>query len=702
MSTQKSTTLMINDIMNQFRLRFQRDIEPGESDDKVFEKIVAYLMTCKHALDYDFDIQDIHSGQNEKTSGSERSIDSAAVIINGIVVPGVEYLEENYKEFQRNMKISYVFTQSKKTGNYSNVSGNHSKFISGICSILESKELPEGVTSSLINFAKIKNVIESGKIIIDGKSRRLPLGNKIDVYTYFAMPKSERGNDSGLEGAKTQIAQNIRNLEKTGGYSVHDTAFVGSETIRSVYEDVFIGSTAEFNMSTLKAFDASNISMHGIYKIFTGYLPLGEYKKIIHDESGNLKGGIFNENVRDYLKGVNINKSIKESLRNGRSKGEKKTEEDRRIGRDLFFAMNNGVTIITKELAGSEGSGNLMRIQGYQIVNGCQTSNILHDYYTELTDKLKNLQKNVPAECQNSDELDHLASIMEYLKKQEGNTQPEQMMERMEELASNIKNLKKQKNLIDDVESSICVPIRIIHTQNDDVIDMIIESTNNQNPVNKLVLSSRSPFNKDLEYYFRNRSQGVLVYERRKNQYVNSSESFENKIGIVELMKSFASIYLGRPHDSARYYGKLSNLATRNKPLIFSENHNCESYYLAARIYFDLEGWLRRQKILKEYQRNRWHLMYAVSRILQHDFYSKKNISIVSNNIQDRSCQKKMAGILDEYLEEYQRTSFEDVFYKAKEVVDEAISEIHNKGTELNEINKSPDFANQIDIILAR
>lgn len=39
MSTQKNTTLMINDIMNQFRIIFQRDIEPGESDDKVFEKL---------------------------------------------------------------------------------------------------------------------------------------------------------------------------------------------------------------------------------------------------------------------------------------------------------------------------------------------------------------------------------------------------------------------------------------------------------------------------------------------------------------------------------------------------------------------------------------------------------------------------------------------------------------------------------------
>ena len=364
--------------------------------------------------------------------------------------------------------------------------------------------------------------------------------------------------------------------------------------------------------------------------------------------------------------------------------------------------MNNGVTIITKDLDGSEGTGNLMRIQGYQIVNGCQTSNILHEYYTELTNKLKNLQKNVPDEYLDNDEATIMRSIARHVSLRGGDLTAEQMGEQMEKIISDIENLNEHKRLIKDVESSICVPIRIIHTQNDDVIDMIIESTNNQNPVNKLVLSSRSPFNKDLEYYFKNISQGALVYERRKNQYVNSSESFENKIGIVELMKSFASIYLGRPHESARYYGKLSNLATRNKPLIFSENHNCESYYLAARIYFDLEGWLRRQKILKEYQRNRWHLMYAVSRVLQRDFYSKKNISIVSSNIQERSCQKNMVKILDEYLKEYQRTGFEDIFCKAKEAVDKAISEIHDAGTELNEINKSPDFANQIDAILAR
>lgn len=691
--------MLIDDIINQFRILFDKDIEPGEEGEKVFEKLIAYLMTCKYASDYNFDIQDICSGQSKGTPGSERSIDSAAVIIDGIVVPNVEYLEEKYKDFGNMMEVSYVFTQSKYSDKYSDILGNHSKFISGVCSILESEKLPEGVTPSLRNFAEIKNVIESGKINIDGKVKKLPFGKNINVYTCYAVAASEKNKNDSLEGAKEQIAQNIRNLEKVGEYSVHDTLFAGSETIRSIYEDIFIGSTAEFYKGTLKSFEESNnISRHGINKIYTGYLSLGEYLNIIHDESGNLKGGIFSENVRGYLDTANINKSIKDSLRNGRNQGNTKTEEDRRIGRDLFFAMNNGITIIAKNLEEPKGSATLMRIRGYQIVNGCQTSHILHEYYTELKNKLKDLQKKVPIEYLDKDETGIMKSIYKAMKSGENLGE-----DWIENLTSNIENLKEHQAFIKDVESSICIPIRIIHTQNDDVIDMIISSTNTQNPVNDLVLSSRSSFNKELEYYFKNKNQGVLVYERRKNQYLNSIGSFKHKIGVVELMKSFASIYLNRPHDSARYYGKLSKLATRDNPGIFSEIHNCESYYLAARIYVDLDDWLRNQKILTEYKRNRWHLMYAVSRIIQRDLYSKKNISIMED-VTNHGNLRKMKNLLEVYLKEFENgfTDLEEVFCESKDVIDEAIETIHNAGVERNEINKSPDFAKQIDAILAR
>ena len=107
--------MLIDDIINQFRILFDKDIEPGEEGEKVFEKLIAYLMTCKYASDYNFDIQDICSGQSKGTPGSERSIDSAAVIIDGIVVPNVEYLEEKYKDNIRSVadKLLYYAKEAK-------------------------------------------------------------------------------------------------------------------------------------------------------------------------------------------------------------------------------------------------------------------------------------------------------------------------------------------------------------------------------------------------------------------------------------------------------------------------------------------------------------------------------------------------------------------------------------------------------------
>ena len=59
MSTEKdkTNTLIINDIMNSFRNKFHADLAEGESENSVFEKLVAYLITCKHAYDYDFNFQ---------------------------------------------------------------------------------------------------------------------------------------------------------------------------------------------------------------------------------------------------------------------------------------------------------------------------------------------------------------------------------------------------------------------------------------------------------------------------------------------------------------------------------------------------------------------------------------------------------------------------------------------------------------------
>lgn len=94
-----------------------------------------------------------------------------------------------------------------------------------------------------------------------------------------------------------------------------------------------------------------------------GYVPYAEFRKLIADEGGTeIESSIFFDNVRDWQEYNPVNDKIRETL-----------ESDER-GR--FVLLNNGVTIVAKEI---NSVSTKFTLTDYQIVNGCQTSNVLFD-----------------------------------------------------------------------------------------------------------------------------------------------------------------------------------------------------------------------------------------------------------------------------------------------------------------------------------
>lgn len=689
MSTKKPKTLMINDIMTTFKNKFSSDISLEESENSVFEKLVAYVMTCKHSSDYDFSLQDICTGQSDSNGGSEMSIDSAAVLVNGLVVSSVDSLANIVLNAGEKVNVSYVFTQSKNKESFSDITAEYGKFLTGISTVLLAEAPKNNFTSGINSFIEIKNIVERGTVSTENGDKGITINGGINIYSYFVISGSEKSKTGDLAGALDHIETNNKNLENIGAYKINTPEIIGYETIRRVYDDAFIGAEAKFDWTTMSLFKMNNILKHGIDSIYTGYLPFKEYKKIIHDSDGNLRASIFTENVRGYLDSP-INKSIKKSLA-----GDSGSESGSR-GRDLFFAMNNGVTIIAKDVQAGQGTASTMKIEGYQIVNGCQTSNILHEYYTECLERLKNIKNGLPKEYVELDINDLSKRFTQDIlkKKIEDDDDADAINEKIDEALECSKD-------IEDIESSICVPVRIIETKKDDAIDLIISSTNTQNSVNELVLLSRSDFNKGLEYYFKNSYGGVLRYERRKNQYINSAGSFNYKISMDDLLKSYASIYLKSPHESARYFGKLKKKATGSNPTIFSEKHNYDSYYLAARVYIDLDIWMRESKILSEYRRYRWHMMYAVAEIIDREAgrENKKANKILGKNMSFDQSAPKMKEVLDHYIKIHESENgaiINDIFSEARESIDKAIKTMQRRGVQLNEINKDAEFHKEI------
>lgn len=90
---------------------------------------------------------------------------------------------------------------------------------------------------------------------------------------------------------------------------------------------------------------------------------LTDYEKFITDKEGNLRRYIFDANVRDFQRMSEINKGMANTL-------ETKDRAD-------FWWYNNGVNILAKN---PSIAGNIITLDDVQIVNGLQTTYVIHKY----------------------------------------------------------------------------------------------------------------------------------------------------------------------------------------------------------------------------------------------------------------------------------------------------------------------------------
>jgi AIPR protein len=111
-----------------------------------------------------------------------------------------------------------------------------------------------------------------------------------------------------------------------------------------------------------------------VKQAYIGYLKADQLLQLATSptEQGGqqINPSVFFDNVRDFNPDSKINKSIIAEIKSGDRKG--------------FVFRNNGVTVIAKRL---NRTGDKFMVEDYQVVNGCQTTNILfhsHEFLDDL------------------------------------------------------------------------------------------------------------------------------------------------------------------------------------------------------------------------------------------------------------------------------------------------------------------------------
>ncbi|MFE2218913.1 AIPR family protein [Streptomyces canus] len=214
----------------------------------------------------------------------------------------------------------------------------------------------------------------------------------------------------------------------------------------------------------------------------------------------------------------------------------------------------------------------------------------------------------------------------------------------------------QQEHLTDHVQ----VPLKIVATQDEDVVNSIITATNRQTQVTNEDLYALGTFAKKLEGFLSSYSDDQrLHYERRSKQY--NAVSGIKKVRIItksQQIRSFAAMFLDEPHRSISYY---ADLQTQVGSRIFNDEHKLDPYYVSAYAHFKLEFLFRNGGVPVKYKPARYHLLMALRYIAG----GPEMPALTANKI-----EKYCGGICEALWDNTQAT---DAFLKAADAVEEAL-----------------------------
>lgn len=157
---------------------------------------------------------------------------------------------------------------------------------------------------------------------------------------------------------------------------------------------------------------------------------------------------------------------------------------------------------------------------------------------------------------------------------------------------------------------AVHVSVRIVHSQDEEVIGGIVGATNRQTAISEDDLSAREEFHRRLEDYFvANEAPRRLYYERRSRQYSPRNDVEKTRvISRPQLTRAYVAMFLGEPAEVGHY----AALLRERKNDLYRVDHQPVVYYTAAAAAYRLEWMIRNRYISKDIGPARYHLLAAI------------------------------------------------------------------------------------------
>lgn len=465
-----------------------------------FEHFAAFCAIRRH-FSRSFSTNDVVLG-----GGADTGIDAIAIILNNVLVTDVDRVREVAAQNEY-LEPVFIFVQAERSASFDGSKIGNFGF--GVVDFF-AKEPRIPRSGDVSSLAEITDVILGEFAHILRPSR---------CYLYY-VTTGQWVNDEHLVGRRDAVSRDVRDLSI---FQTVEMFCVGATDLHAYYRKTKSPVSRQFLFDRRVEIPATE----GVIQSSIGFLPFGEFKKLLTDESGSeMLTSIFEDNIRDWQGYKTVNSGIRDTLLSA--------------DKSKFVLMNNGVTVITRGLT---TVGHIHTVTDYQIVNGCQSSNVLFE----------------------------------------------------------------QRDAIDD---SVQVPLRLIHTDDDRIKELITRATNSQTDIKPDQFASSKEFARSLEMFFATYpDEHRLYYERRDGQYDRGPEPKLRIIDTPTILRSYASIFKEIPHAATRNYRSIRDEIGDK---IFANGDKQVAYYYAAYAWFVLESLFRAKTIDSSFKSARYHLLLAV------------------------------------------------------------------------------------------
>lgn len=484
------------------------------SDNDAFELFVIYSVASRYTKS-DTISKDLLL-ELSVGAGNDWGIDGIIPIVNGKIIVSIQEVEDLYVA-NSFLNVQFVFVQAKTSERFD--LGDFGKTLDGIENILRDvsgEDVVAPCNSDLIDYRELIKFIYT-------KSADFQYGVNPSITVYYATC----GVVGALKDFEARVDKTKSFIKNTDLVSSFNCNLCGRKEVVQLYKD-----TKNVLSVTIKV--DQKISMPEVEKVSESYLCLmkfSEFKKLLIDEDGDIYESIFNDNIRAFQGDNTVNQAMSKSIQSG--------------DLNLFTAMNNGITVISRDM---RSTGQSISLTDYQIVNGCQTSNVLYN------------NRNVPG-------IDGLRLIVKLI-------------------ASSDK----------DIRDSIIVGN---NSQTEVKREQLVSLLDVQRTIEDY-------------YIAQSRYEKLYYERRSKQFRSDGSSVPQNKIITIPFqIKAFVSMILGEPHSVRGYYGSIVQQFDKNGQKVFSSDFRPELYYTSALACFKMIECFSDRVIDRKYKKMKYHVLLA-------------------------------------------------------------------------------------------